>query len=46
MYNQTGGGISKRTFQKMEQGGASSDEVDFARRTMNSVDRDDVAIHR
>jgi hypothetical protein len=38
--------VSIETIERMEKGGASQESINFARRTQNSMDPRDVAIHR
>jgi hypothetical protein len=45
-YNQVGGGLSKKTIQKMKSKGASSDDINFAQSTQHSLNPDHVRIHR
>ena len=45
-YYQTGGAMSKKTIQRMEQGGASESDVRYARETQRSMDVRDVTRHR
>lgn len=46
MYNQKGGAVSNKTIEKMESGGASSAEIQFAKDTQFSMDPRHVTYHR
>jgi hypothetical protein len=46
MYNMKGGAMSGKTIQKMERGGATVEEINFAKRTQMSMDPRDVIYHR
>lgn len=46
MYNMQGGALSRKTISKMERGGASQADIDFARDTQYSMDANHVVRHR
>jgi hypothetical protein len=46
MYNMTGGAMSDKTIQKMEKGGATAEQINFARQTQMSMDPRHVVHHR